>query len=287
MPIPHELSFLSKNIDSGRYYVVDLTPRDNSPLAVVRGGREQCNPTYVVNRSDFRFHAIELVVWGQGSLQLNGTIYALTPGTLFRYGPGVSHLILTVGAKSLERCFVEFVGQDVQNLFDDAWSGAAVLRVSDLLRAQNRFEDLSRVGSHQGPNTARLAALILEQLVLETGNDRLSDDAQDSASHQTYLRCRAYLDKHYLSLRSLAEFASACHLTDTYACRLFQRYEGCSPYRVMLQLKMAHAATMLRDPAVSVKRAGLHVGFDDPYHFSKAFKQVLGVPPKVLRDGSR
>lgn len=284
MSLPQELSFPSKNAGDDCRYMLDLAPRESSPLAVVRGGREHCDSTYVVKRSEFQFHAMELVVWGQGALELDGVTHALIPGTLFRYGPGVSRLLVTVRGKSLVKYFVEFVGQDVENLFDDAWSGAGVIRVGDLLRVQNRFEDLSRLGSNKKPNVARLAALTLEQMVLEAGADRLTENTHDSPSYQTYLRCRVYLERHYLTLRSLAEFASACHVTDTYTCRLFQRYEGRSPYRAMLQLKMSHAATMLRNPAVSVKRVGLQVGFDDPYHFSKAFKQVLGVPPRALRD---
>ena len=116
------------------------------------------------------------------------------------------------------------------------------------------------------------------------GDHRWSDDGGDCASFQSYRRSRDYLEEHYLSLRNLADFSKACHLTQTYLCRLFHRYEGCSPYKRLLRLKMGHAASLLRDPAVSVKRAGLEVGFDDPYHFSKTFKQVLGVPPTSLRD---
>lgn len=126
-------------------------------------------------------------------------------------------------------------------------------------------------------------AAALDPLVLEGGDAGGSDEDVACASYQSYRRCRGYLEEHYLALRNLAELAKACNLTQTYLCRLFQRYEGCSPYKRLLRLKMDHAASLLQNPSVSVKCAGLEVGFEDPYHFSKAFKQVLGVPPTRLR----
>lgn len=123
----------------------------------------------------------------------------------------------------------------------------------------------------------------LGQVMPESSDREGTSEDVESASYQSYRRCREYLEEHYLALRNLAELAKACHLTQTYLCRLFQRYEGCSPYKRLLRLKMDHAASLLQNPSVSVKCAGLEVGFDDPYHFSKAFKQVLGVPPTSLR----
>jgi AraC-like DNA-binding protein len=124
-------------------------------------------------------------------------------------------------------------------------------------------------------------ALALGQLA--DGDRGGSDEDVAGASYRSYRRSRDYLEEHYLVLRNLAEVAKACRLTQTYLCRLFHRYEGCSPYKRLLRLKMDHAAALLQNPSVSVKCAGLEVGFDDPYHFSKTFKQVLGVPPTSLR----
>jgi len=163
--------------------------------------------------------------------------------------------------------------------FDPARQTHAALLGSSLAN----FVHARRPGKMRQSSGRAGQAPALEQLILEGGDRGGADEDVAGASYQSYRRCRDYLDEHYLPLRNLAELAKACHLTETYLCRLFQRYEGCSPYKRLLRLKMDHAASLLQNPSVSVKCAGLEVGFDDPYHFSKAFKQVLGVPPTNLR----
>jgi AraC-like DNA-binding protein len=50
---------------------------------------------------------------------------------------------------------------------------------------------------------------------------------------------------------------------------------------------MARAASLLLDRALPVREVGTEVGFEDPYHFSKAFKRVYGLSPQAFRAGGR
>ena len=50
-----------------------------------------------------------------------------------------------------------------------------------------------------------------------------------------------------------------------------------------MRLKMNIAAERLRDPGVLVKQVAAELGFDDPFHFSRAFKGVLGLSPENFR----
>jgi AraC-like DNA-binding protein len=47
--------------------------------------------------------------------------------------------------------------------------------------------------------------------------------------------------------------------------------------------KMNQAAECLQDPAVLVKQVAAELGFDDPFHFSRAFKTVFGLSPEAFR----
>ena len=39
----------------------------------------------------------------------------------------------------------------------------------------------------------------------------------------------------------------------------------------------------LRDPQIKVKDLASHMGFDDPYYFSRVFKKVSGKSPEIFR----
>jgi AraC-like DNA-binding protein len=68
-----------------------------------------------------------------------------------------------------------------------------------------------------------------------------------------------------------------------YLCRLFQRHDHQSPYQFLMHLKMKLAAEWLQQPGALVKQVAERAGFSDQFHFSRAFKSVLGVAPDIFR----
>ena len=283
-----EPAFISKMVESGAYYFLDLDPSPRAPLAVVCGGREVCGAAYQIDRRAFPYHSIELVASGRGSVTLDGTRYRLQPGVLFRYGPGIAHEMAVEPGSRMLKYFVDFTGTACARLLAGGpWSSLQPLQVAEPARAQAIYEELQRVGARQTPLAGRLCALLLQQLVLVAADEAVPAAGLDSAAWAAYRRCREHLEAHYASLGSLAELASACGTSEAHVCRLFRRYGARSPYQALLRLKMARAASLLLDRALPVRQVGAEVGFEDPYHFSKAFKRVYGLSPQAFRAGGR
>jgi AraC family transcriptional regulator, arabinose operon regulatory protein len=83
-----------------------------------------------------------------------------------------------------------------------------------------------------------------------------------------------------LTLRDLVTFTgySATHLN-----RLFRDQTGESPMHYVHRLRMARAASLLTISTMSVGEIARAVGFPDPYHFSRRFKQSTGYAPAHYR----
>jgi AraC-like DNA-binding protein len=283
-----EPAFISKQVESGAYYFLDLDPSPRAPLTVVCGGREVCGAAYRIDRQKFPYHSIELVASGRGSVTLDGTRHRLQPGVLFRYGPGIAHEMAVEPGSRLLKYFVDFTGTACARLLADGpWSSLQPLQLAEPARAQAIYEELLRVGARQTPLAGRLCALLLQQLVLLAADEAVPAAGLDSAAWATYRRCREHMEAHYASVRSLGDLAAACGTSAAHVCRLFRRYGARSPYQALLRLKMARAASLLLDRALPVRQAGAEVGFEDPYHFSKAFKRVHGLSPQAFRAGGR
>ncbi|MBI2425514.1 MAG: helix-turn-helix transcriptional regulator [Candidatus Hydrogenedentes bacterium] len=65
--------------------------------------------------------------------------------------------------------------------------------------------------------------------------------------------------------------------------RLFMRHYGMSPAQFVAGYKMDRAGELLRTSSLSVGEIARRVGFEDPLHFSKAFKKVKGQSPLPFR----
>ena len=190
-----EPAFISKQVESGAYYFLDLDPSPRAPLTVVCGGREVCGAAYRIDRRAFPYHSIELVASGRGSVTLDGTRHRLQPGALFRYGPGIAHEIAVEPGSRMLKYFVDFTGTACARLLADGpWSSLQPLQLAEPARAQAIYEELQRVGARETPLAGRLCALLLQQLVLLAADEAVPAAGLDSAAWATYRRCREHME---------------------------------------------------------------------------------------------
>ena len=61
--------------------------------------------------------------------------------------------------------------------------------------------------------------------------------------------------------------------------KFMQRYQV-SPKRFLLEYRIDRACMLLSTTAHSVQEISNSVGFDDPFYFSRAFKEMKGVSPR-------
>lgn len=78
----------------------------------------------------------------------------------------------------------------------------------------------------------------------------------------------------------LEEVAAAAGLEATSAVRAFRRHLGQPPVAYHAALRLDLAAELL-GRAASVAEVAQAVGFDDPFHFSRAFRARFGRPPSA------
>lgn len=272
-------AFFSAQISEAKRFYLDCKPSRDVPLAVVCGGCEHCAPDYEIHRRSFPYWSIEFVARGKGSLRLHGRTYPLTAGTIFSYGPRIPHDIVSHPRQTLVKYFVDFTGKEARALLERHAPGAGrVVHTSAAGEIFALFEDLLRNGLRDTPFTPRLAALLVEQLVLKIAETVIPMGATTSPAFATYQRCRQYLEARWSLLPTLGQAARECHVDAAYLCRLFRRFDHQSPYQFLLRLKMNHAAGRLLAGAPS-KQIADELGFSDPFHFSRVFKAVMSVSP--------
>jgi AraC-like DNA-binding protein len=277
-------AFFSPDVAAARRFYLDLNPPKRQKLAVVCGGLEHCATHYAIHRANFPFLSIEYVARGSGELKLNGRTYALRAGRVFSYGPGVPHNITGAPGDPFVKYFVDFTGKNAVRLLRSCGLPPGSARqVFPPHVLSPVFDELIQSGLSGGHGSAELCAKLLECLALRLAGTNAPLEETETLAFATYQRCRQHIEQHFLRLRTLEEVAVECHANKAYLCRLFRSYDHQSPYQYLLRLKMNHAAEWLQKTGALVKQAAHQVGFADPFHFSRVFRNVLGVSPSVFR----
>ncbi len=91
------------------------------------------------------------------------------------------------------------------------------------------------------------------------------------------------MDSNFSSIQSPSEVAEQCGINVRYMAALFKKHDRISPSRYIMRLKLNKAANLLLTTNFKVREIAEQVGFYDPYHFSKNFKQFHGRSPEGYR----
>jgi len=93
--------------------------------------------------------------------------------------------------------------------------------------------------------------------------------------------------RHEDSSLTVEEMARQAGLSPTHFSRLFSQHTGFSPMEYFIRMKMQRACRFLTLTPLSVKEVANRLGYDDPYYFSRSFRKIMGVPPRVYRQSIR
>lgn len=93
----------------------------------------------------------------------------------------------------------------------------------------------------------------------------------------------AYIHHHYMQPLTLAQLAEKSGFRPKYFAKLFQRCTGYSPLNYLIQVRMDIAHDMLASGFYTVREVADHVGYSDPYYFSRLFKSRKGISPSAFK----
>lgn len=279
-PVARE-AILSTQVSGSRYFFLGLAGTVRAGVLPAYGGFEQCDPDYVVQREEFPFFALELVVGGEGVARLNGVEYPLRAGSLFLYDATTRLEIRTDARRPMAKYFLCLAGSRVTARMRAAgFRAGGHTQLAMFTELQRLWDELIREGGHHRRTAGRICAALTEVLLLKAEELNGLSVSPGLAAEEDFLRCKGLIEECAATLRTLGEITRATGIGPTRLSRLFRRYQGLSPYQFLLHRKMTLAAEQLMDPSTLVKEAAARVGFTDPYHFSRCFKQVHRIAPK-------
>ncbi len=155
---------------------------------------------------------------------------------------------------------------------------------------QNRNID-AKTASGSAANGSNVGMLAAINITVDFGD--LSHTAAASyrfreriAAHdaQPIERIICYILESYESGFSLSQLSEIANMDKFALIRKFKNRTGTTPYAFYMDIRMRKALELLEDPKHRIIDVGVLCGFENHSHFTRVFRQKIGMPPSVYRN---
>ena len=178
------------------------------------------------------------------------------------------HLMAAEGASK------EFIGKSFLN-----WHISLLGEISELVSIVGRYTFSPNDFTIQIPQSDSFSALrmnlcrILKVYISDLSKGRDRRKAQMEAA-------KKYIQDHLPENPAINEVAEITGLHPNYFSTLFREHEGITFREYIRNAKVQEAIRLMKETNLKINEIAEKVGYPDPAHFSRAFKQVTGVPPQ-------
>ena len=230
-------------------------------------------------------YLIHFILSGKGIFQLNGKKYPLDAGNGFLIGPDE----------------LTFYQADESDPWTYVWVGFSGTKAASTL------EQMGLSSNHpvfQSDKTEELYAIVREMMEYNTfglSNDLrrngylgifLATIAESATFHgkseedkgNTYVsKAIEFIQKNYCNPIKVTDVADFVCIYRSYLSTLFQNYIKMSPQQFLTAYRIQKACELLQISELTVESIALSCGYQDPFVFTKAFRQLKGISPSGYR----
>jgi AraC-like DNA-binding protein len=153
--------------------------------------------------------------------------------------------------------------------------------LSDMLMAT--FNNIIEEISEQKPLFQMKACAGIFSILAETLSSERRKDQPNYYQRLTNW-AKSLMEQNVLGTIDVPSIACQIGISASRLNDMFKKYTGMTPYQYFIQIKINKAESLLGDEDISVQYAAAKLGFEDPYYFSRLFKNKTGISPSKWHD---
>lgn len=256
-------------------------------LNVDHYGAEVCDKNYSFGPAIRDNYVLHFIVNGKGKFTIDSQTHHLQEGDLFL----------------LPKDKLTFYQADSTEPWSYIWVGFSGSRVEEILR-QSQLSQQACLHSHlQSPILENMMAITrLSTLKLNAATELLligelhkllanlleefpvKDCTETTNQAQTYVhQAIKMIHSQYDSPLKVSDIADKLALSRSYLYKIFKEETGYSIKDYILQVKMKRSCQLLLHPDLAIAEVAYSIGYQDPLHFSSAFKNYFHMSPTDYR----
>lgn len=261
-------------------------------LSLYQFGWERCASSHAFGpaaRNHFLFH---YVISGCGMLLADNKEketcnYRVKSGQGFMIFPNQINTYIADQNLPWEYVWIEFDGLRVKEALEIAGlsPNAPIYHANSHDLRETMMNEMLYIAQHGDMAPFHLIGhlyLFLDAMTRSVSSIRLSGSGklQDFYIHEAI----NFIEQNFQNNVSVEDIADTCGLNRSYFGKIFKKSVGRTPQEFLLNYRMTKAAELLKLTKLSIGDISKAVGYDNPFHFSRAFKHVYGMPPREWRN---
>lgn len=260
-------------------------------LSLYQFGWERCTPSHAFGpaaRTHFLFH---YVISGTGTLLADDSkgvthSYQIKSGQGFMIFPGQINTYIADKDLPWEYTWIEFDGLRAKEAIEIAGLSAdsPIYHANSHDLRETMMNEMLYIAQHGDMAPFHLIGhlyLFLDALTRSISSMRLTKGGRlrDFYIHEAI----TFVEQNFQNNISVEDIADNCGLNRSYFGKIFKESVGRTPQEFLLNYRMTKAAELLKLTPLSIGDISKAVGYDNPLHFSRAFKNIYHISPREWR----
>jgi len=217
---------------------------------------------------------------GEGIFSCGGSTYNVKPGCTILVLPGLKHVYRPLPETGWHEYWVGFKGVYFSRLLEEGRLSPKYVFFETGLHDPilSFFNQIFEEVRNQRPlYQLKTCALILSLLAEVLTRDRRKE--QPNYYEKIVARAKCLMESNVYSAINLQKISDELGISTSRLNEIFKTYTSMTPYQYFIHVKIHKAESLLEQEDIPVKEAAFRMGFDDPYHFSRLFKNKTGISP--------
>lgn len=272
--------------------IFSVFPRENFvDLGLYQFGWEQCDPSHSFGPAARNHYLFHYCLSGTGTLFADNAkgesiAYQIKSGQGFMLFPRQICTYIADHDIPWEYVWIEFDGLRAKETVELAGlsTDQPVYKARSKDTAQTMQEEMLYIVNHKNESPFQLIGhlyLFIDSLVRSSA---LAQINKGNSLRDFYIKeAISYIEQNFQNDISVENIAAVCGLNRSYLGKIFHENMGKSPQAFLISYRMSKAAELLKLTDLSIADIGNAVGYPNQLHFSRAFKNVYGIPPRQWR----
>ena len=219
------------------------------------------------------------VINGQLSICIDNKEYIAQKGSAIIFPPKYKYKYR--GNPPTYYLFVHFTGSYAERFLNECgYNSLPCIIDNDFsVEIHNKFNLMVNTFLYNGLLSNQKCSYLLQDILIS-----IFESSLERADESLLKASLKYIHSSFTTKIDVPYLARLENLSNSRYITVFKKHTGKSPNEYIIELRLQFAKNLINSTNMSIKQIGEHVGYTDPYYFSRLFKKYIGISPAEYRN---